>query len=69
MGGLFIAIGIAFATSRRFRELAMGYTGQGAMWTKLLGPRLAPLAAKYIFSLISIAVGASVIYAGIYGYD
>ena len=68
-GTVFIAIGIAFIVSPKFSSFAMASTGQGIFWTKLLGPRWAPHAPKFIFSLMSIAAGVWVIYAGIYGYD
>jgi hypothetical protein len=67
MGILFIAIGIAFATSRRFSSFALTFTGQGSLWTKLLGEKWAPLVAKYCFSLLSIAAGGWYLYVGVYG--
>jgi hypothetical protein len=55
--------------SRTFGEIALAYTSQGVMWKKLLGEKWAPVVVKYLFSLVSIAAGVWVIYAGIYGYD
>ena len=60
---------MAFVASRTFGEIALAYTSQGVMWKKLLGEKWAPVVVKYLFSLVSIAAGVWVIYAGVYGYD
>jgi hypothetical protein len=66
-GVIFIAIGIAFATSRKFASFALAFTRQGNFWTKLLGEKWAPLVAKYLFCLATIAAGIWYIYVGTYG--
>jgi hypothetical protein len=66
-GVIFIAIGIAFATSRAFASLALAFTSQGNFWTRWLGEKWAALVAKYLFSVASIAAGLWYIYVGAYG--
>jgi len=64
-GITFLAIGLAYLFSPRFAEVAFAYTSQGVIWKRLVGERWAPLLAKYVFSLASIALGLWVVYISI----
>jgi hypothetical protein len=66
-GILFIIIGLAFFFSRRFGDFAYKWTTQGVMWKRFLGDGWGPVAAKYVFSCASIAMGAFVLYDSIMG--
>ena len=57
-----IGVGLAYLFSPRFSQWAVAGTSQGKMWTRLIGEQRAPLVAKYVFSLVSFAVGAWMIY-------
>jgi hypothetical protein len=66
-GFILIAMGLAYFLIPRFSEFAFTYTLQGNIWKAVLGEKWAPVVAKYVFSLISIAFGVWVIYAAIMG--
>ncbi len=63
IGVICIGLGLAYLFSPRFSKWALDSTSQGAMWKRLVGEQRAPLVAKFVFSLVSIAVGAWLIYS------
>ena len=62
LGVVCIGIGLAYLFSTRFSQWALTRTSRGRMWSRMVGEQRAPLVAKYVFSLVSFAFGAWLVY-------
>jgi hypothetical protein len=56
------AIGTGYIASPRFVEWMLTKDRRGLMWARLLGHEKATIAVRYGFSLVLIAIGASLVY-------
>jgi hypothetical protein len=67
VGVICVCVGLAYFFSPRFSQYALQNTAKGSLWMTLLGERWAPIVAKFVFSIVSIAFGAWLIYNAVAG--
>ena len=62
VGGLCLAVGIAYLTSPRFVEWTVTKDRRGQQWARLLGRERAAYAMRHYFSVLLIVIGSVSLY-------